>query len=375
MEPEKPKYSVSFLAGGGTGNPPQPIEAEAGTIVTLPQNPFVRDGYLFKGWSDGEAVYQAGASYTMPEGAVIFTAQWEKHSVEPKKYTVIFDAAGGSVTSASVIVEEGSEIGTLPVPVREGYEFLGWYTQANGGVQVTAADKVKEDMTLYAHWKQPQVTPPKEELKAPGKVTALKASAQKPKKLKLTWEKVPQATGYYVYRYDGAKKAWIKLTTTASTSFTNKGLKAAALYQYQVVAYIQKGQEIKTGVPSDVLTTASAPGKPVFKSLKQAGSKQVKLIWKKDRNANGYEIWMKTGKGKFKKISSRPKKAVSYGKEKTKETHNLYLQDQILQKGRRQKGIQRIFQDEKDHAPLGAAGKAQYSAVPFLQDAHLPALL
>lgn len=318
VEPEKPKYSVSFTAGGGTGNPPEPIEAEAGTIVTLPQNPFVRDGYLFKGWSDGENVYPAGASYTMPEGTVIFTAQWEEHSIKPTEYTVIFDAAGGSVTSVSVTVEEGREIGPLPVPVREGYEFLGWYTQANGGVQVTASDKVTGDMTLYAHWKQDQATPPKEELKAPGKVTALKASGQKPKQLKLTWDQVPQATGYYIYRYDSGKKAWIKLTTTAATSFINKGLKAASIYQYQVVAYTQKGQEMKTGVPSDVLTTASAPGKPVLKSLKQTGAKQVKLIWKKDRNANGYEIWMKKGKGTFKKISSRPKKAVSYVKKKLK---------------------------------------------------------
>ena len=39
--------------------------------------------------------------------------------------------------------------------VREGYDFLGWYTAANGGTKVKSTDTVKnaENTTLYAHWR------------------------------------------------------------------------------------------------------------------------------------------------------------------------------------------------------------------------------
>ena len=50
------------------------------------------------------------------------------------------------------IVNTGSVIGELPVPVRDGYGFAGWYTSNRGGSRVTPAFLVQNDMTLYAHW-------------------------------------------------------------------------------------------------------------------------------------------------------------------------------------------------------------------------------
>lgn len=37
-------------------------------------------------------------------------------------------------------------------PVREGYDFDGWYTQAEGGTKYTFTDAVSSNITLYAHW-------------------------------------------------------------------------------------------------------------------------------------------------------------------------------------------------------------------------------
>lgn len=44
----------------------------------------------------------------------------------------------------------------LPTPTREGYIFDGWYTEAEGGTQVTNDTKFNSanDVTLYAHWIQ-----------------------------------------------------------------------------------------------------------------------------------------------------------------------------------------------------------------------------
>lgn len=41
-------------------------------------------------------------------------------------------------------------------PVKEGYEFQGWYTSLDGGKQVLPTTKmtIPRDHSLYAHWKK-----------------------------------------------------------------------------------------------------------------------------------------------------------------------------------------------------------------------------
>ncbi|HJI46488.1 MAG TPA: InlB B-repeat-containing protein [Oscillospiraceae bacterium] len=47
----------------------------------------------------------------------------------------------------------GRSIGTMPVPVRDNYRFLGWFTAPDGGDRVTASSVMgSSDMTVYAHW-------------------------------------------------------------------------------------------------------------------------------------------------------------------------------------------------------------------------------
>ena len=61
--------------------------------------------------------------------------------------------------------------------------------------------------------------------------------------------------------------------------------------------------------------TPVAPQKPKF-TLKRTGNK-VKLTWKKVNNADGYEISMKTGKGKYKVIARKGKSAKRFQKKIT----------------------------------------------------------
>ena len=68
-----------------------------------------------------------------------------------KKYTVTFDSQGGSHVSSQT-VKEGTTI-SLPTPTRDGYKFLGWYTEADGGNKVTSLT-VTKNVTLYAHWEK-----------------------------------------------------------------------------------------------------------------------------------------------------------------------------------------------------------------------------
>lgn len=64
-----------------------------------------------------------------------------------QSYTVSFDGNGGNAI-ASVTVPEKTEI-TLPTPIREDYEFEGWY---DGDKLVKSPYTVTADVTLTAHW-------------------------------------------------------------------------------------------------------------------------------------------------------------------------------------------------------------------------------
>ena len=67
---------------------------------------------------------------------------------------VTFDACGGSSVD-SISIPLGQAIGELPVPTRNGYTFVGWFTAANGGTQMTANTTVSVSMTtLYAQWQK-----------------------------------------------------------------------------------------------------------------------------------------------------------------------------------------------------------------------------
>lgn len=69
-------------------------------------------------------------------------------------YAVTFNANGGSVSTTSKTVTNGSTYGILPTPTRNNYTFDGWYTAQSGGSKITASTSVNlaGNQTLYAHW-------------------------------------------------------------------------------------------------------------------------------------------------------------------------------------------------------------------------------
>lgn len=75
-------------------------------------------------------------------------------SIAAAQFTVTFNPGAGTTDTPSKTVSYDSPYGELPVPVRSGYEFLGWFTSAEGGAQVTAEDTVSitQDQILYAQW-------------------------------------------------------------------------------------------------------------------------------------------------------------------------------------------------------------------------------
>lgn len=78
---------------------------------------------------------------------------------EPVTYYAYFNANGGKVDLESKELTYNAEYGELPVAYRDGYAFLGWFSDAVGGEQIVADTMVTVNYveTLYAHWSDVEV--------------------------------------------------------------------------------------------------------------------------------------------------------------------------------------------------------------------------
>lgn len=126
---------------------------EGSLIGTLPTP--VRDGYTFGGWYIDNGTFQMQlTSNKVPVGGATLYAKWTAN-----EYTVNFHVNGGNALAtedASKKVTFDKAYGTFPTVTKSGYGFVGWFTAAEGGVQVKETDlvKVAANQTLYAQWKE-----------------------------------------------------------------------------------------------------------------------------------------------------------------------------------------------------------------------------
>lgn len=121
--------------------------------ITVP----TRTGYTFGGYytqTNGGGTQYIKADGTISAGNKTFTAAttlYAKWTV--KKYTLTFNANGGSCSESSRKVDYNSAYGTLPTPTQNGCGFDGWYTAKTGGTKVTASTKMGDsNVTVYAQW-------------------------------------------------------------------------------------------------------------------------------------------------------------------------------------------------------------------------------
>ena len=125
-----------------------------------------RLGYTFEGW------YLENTYTTrVDNNSIVATtapthylyAKWvEVQSTPVVRYvTIALNANGGTVSVASVQREAGSVYGNLPSASRNGYTFLGWYSDINLSNRVVSTTTLVSNCnhTLYAGWKLIENTP------------------------------------------------------------------------------------------------------------------------------------------------------------------------------------------------------------------------
>ena len=98
--------------------------------------------FLFIGYKSSNAIYRD-----------VYNTKVYISVLDPAtSYTIDFDSTGGE-SVPSITRSLNAEIGKLPIPTREGYNFVGWYTE-DGSTKIHASTIVTEDATYYAHWQK-----------------------------------------------------------------------------------------------------------------------------------------------------------------------------------------------------------------------------
>ena len=118
---------------------------------TAPGSVPVKTGYTFKGWFTAKSGGSLYSTVTITSSTT-FYAQFEAN-----KYTVTWDLGTGKTETTNQTY--GEKLALPTEPTRKNAEFLGWFTEATGGTQVTANDVFTEttDKTYYAHWEITEV--------------------------------------------------------------------------------------------------------------------------------------------------------------------------------------------------------------------------
>ena len=173
-------FALTYDGNGATGGAMADQKINIGETLTLLNNGFTRENYMFIGWSTNKNASASAAYYdpdTNPDGilynnrqsfsiaevsrlfnkATTLYAIWDKTT-----YTISYNANGGSgTTMPNTEVQRTIPLKTMQLPActytRDGYVFIGWST-----VSGTSAVNVElfpggdftptKDTTLYAIW-------------------------------------------------------------------------------------------------------------------------------------------------------------------------------------------------------------------------------
>ena len=112
-------------------------------------------------------------------------------------------------------------------------------------------------------------------------------------KVKLTWDAVPGADSYKVYRATSKDGKYSLMYTTEGTSYTNTNATAGRYYYYQVVTVAADGSK---SAPSAIVGRTCDLPRPVVTATNVAKSGKVTLTWEPVESAVSYKVYRATSK-------------------------------------------------------------------------------
>lgn len=154
-------------------------------------------------------------------------------------------------------------------------------------------------------------------------VTSLKAEPSGKRKVKLSWEAVPEAEGYLIYGIKSGEYGYVGMTTKGTTYVDTKALDESNNF-YWVYPYI-KDADGKM-IPGDCTQYVYAKG--VCPAVKNLNAKSViggvELTWEVSSGAEGYLIYGRTSSGKYGYIGMTTKGTSYTDLKASKKENNFY---------------------------------------------------
>ena len=152
------------------------------------------------------------------------------------------------------------------------------YTIADGAMQTVENGAVENGTLTVKVAAQP----------VPEVVFGHSAASGKPQ---LTWDAVPGAESYNVYRAESEDGPYTRINSTTATSYVNTGAKEGVTYYYKVTAVSAGGEsEFSNIVSGQTKVTPQKPSAPVVRIGNSAASGKPMLTWKAVTGAASYRV-------------------------------------------------------------------------------------
>jgi uncharacterized repeat protein (TIGR02543 family) len=137
------EYTVTFETGEGGAVASQSVSY--GEKAVRPAADPTREGYEFAGWyADADCTIAFNFDQAITTDTTVYASFL-------RKVYVTFDAGKGSASETERSFIAGTAIGSLPVAMREGYMFVGWYIKGN---KIEPSTVFSADATLSARWQR-----------------------------------------------------------------------------------------------------------------------------------------------------------------------------------------------------------------------------
>lgn len=228
------------------------------------------------------------------------------------KLNEAMDSVGSSISNATIEVEDQVYTGKSRRPevvVKDGDKVLAegtdYTVSYSNNKEIGTANVTVKGMNDYLGSAKATFNI------LPQDVTGLALSKKSATSLEISWDKIENADGYKVYKYNTSSKKYELLVTihnNNTTTYNNSKLVSATNYYYKVAAYKEVDGKNYIGAKSEKLKATTKPVQP--KVTLSTTTKKAKLTYdtKVSKRTDGYEIYMATSKnGTYKLIKDTNK--------------------------------------------------------------------
>lgn len=142
------EYVITYNLNGGQMSEDAAHKYQGGVGLTALPTPY-RQGYVFNGWYlDPQFKNSISQISTEQTGDIIIYASWTADSM-----AISYNLNGGTNNPGNPnSYKVGQQKIELLEPTRDGYRFVGWFSDSGMTQQVYFIDGTQSNMTLYAKW-------------------------------------------------------------------------------------------------------------------------------------------------------------------------------------------------------------------------------